>query len=95
MSLRLSKLQKSDAKAWKIKAKGLDGYKEGNRVLHHQWLQFVLKFIKIGLASRHYDNSLAWHFNINKTRELVNPKYYWTSLSKDIQAYVKGCNVCS
>ena len=46
------------------------------------------------LISQHHDNSLAGHFGINKTRELIGRKYYWLSLRKDVEAYVKGCNIC-
>ena len=37
---------------------------------------------------------MAGHFSINKTRKLIGRKYYWPSLKKDVEAYVKGCNVC-
>ena len=46
------------------------------------------------LISRHYNNPLADHFGIDKTRELIGWKYYWLSLRKDVKAYVKGCNIC-
>ena len=26
--------------------------------------------------------------------ELINRKYYWPSLRKDVEAYVKGCDIC-
>ena len=42
--------------------------------------------IQIKLISRHFD--------IDKTRELVGRKYYWPSLRKDVEAYIKGCNIC-
>ena len=42
----------------------------------------------------HYNDLLAGHFGIDKTRELVSRKYYWPSLRKDIENYVKGCDVC-
>ena len=46
------------------------------------------------LISRHYDDPLASHFGIEKTRELVAQKYYWPTLQADIEAYVKGCDIC-
>ena len=50
---------------------------------------FQIKFI-----SQHYNNLLIKQFGINKTRKLINQKYYWPSLKKDVQAYIKGCNNC-
>ena len=92
--LKLAKLQKSDDETQKIKAKGLHGYKDINRVLHHQGLLFVPEIIWTKLISWHHDDPLAGHFGINKIRELIGRKYYWPSLKKDIEAYVKGYNVC-
>ena len=46
------------------------------------------------LISRYHDNPLAGHFGIEKTRELVARKYYWPTLCNDIEAYMKGCDVC-
>lgn len=46
------------------------------------------------LISRHHDNLLAGHFGIEKTRELLARKYYWPTLRHDVEAYVKGCDVC-
>ena len=43
--------------------------------------------------SRHHDNLLAEHFSINKTREFIGQKYYWPSLRKNVEAYVKGYDV--
>ena len=52
------------------------------------------KIIRTELISWHHNNQLVGHFGINKTRELIGRKYYWPSLKKDVEAYVKGCNVC-
>ena len=93
MRLRLAELQESDKKAWKIKAQGLNGYKKLNRVLYHQGLPFVSEVIRTELISWHHDNFLARYFGINKTKDLVSRKYYWPSVQKDIEAYVKGCDV--
>ena len=94
MRLSLAELQESDNEAQKVRADGRDGYEEIEKVLHHQGLQFVPKVIQTELISRHHDDPLAGHFGINKTRELIGRKYYWLSLRKDVEAYVKGCNVC-
>ena len=95
MRLRLSELQESDDEARKIRAEGLkDDYEEVDGVLHHQGLPFVPEAIRTELISRHHDDPLANYFGVDKTRELVNRKYYWPSLKKDVESYVKGCDVC-
>lgn len=45
------------------------------------------------LISRYYDNSFAGHFGINKTRELIVQKYYWSIQQADIKAYVKRYDI--
>ena len=95
MRLRLAELQESDTEAQKIKAEGLkEGGEDVDGVLHHQGLSFVPEIIRIELISRHHDDPLAGHFGIDKTKKLIGRKYYWPSLRKDVEAYVKGCNVC-
>ena len=95
MRLRLSELQELDNKARKIKAEELkDDYEEVDRVLHYQELLFVLEAIQIKLISWHHDNFLVGHFGINKTKDLISQKYYCPSLQKDVEAYVKSCDVC-
>ena len=76
MSLRLAKLQKSDNKAWKIQAEGLDEYKDVDRVMHHQGLAFISEIIRTKLISRHHNKLLAGHFSIDKSRELISRKYF-------------------
>ena len=76
MRLRLAELQESNKKAWKIRAKGLNRYKDVDRVLYHQRLLFVPEIIQIKLISRYYNDLLADHFDINKTGELISKKYY-------------------
>ena len=94
MRLRLAELQELDKEARKIKAKGLNEFKELDGILYHQGLPFVPKAIWTEIISRHYDNPLAGHFGIDKTKDLIGRKYYWPSLQKDILTYVKGCDIC-
>ena len=94
MRLRLAEQQKSDKEAQKIRAKSLKGYKELNGILYHQGVVFVPKTIRIKTISWYHNDLLAGHFGIDKTKELVGQKYYWPSLQRDIEDYVKGCDVC-
>ena len=95
MKLRLSELKKSDDKAWKIRVKKLkDIYEEVDGVLYYKELFFISEAIWIKLISRYHNDPLARYFSINKTREFIGQKYYWSSLRKDIEIYVKGYDVC-
>lgn len=62
--------------------------------MHHQGLPYVLEVIQTELISRHHDNPLADHFGIDITRELIARKYYWLTLHRDVEYYLKGCNIC-
>ena len=92
MRLRLQELQETDSEAQELRSK--EGYEEVEGVLHHQGLPFVPKAIWTELISRHYDDPLAGHFGIEKTRELLAQKYFWPSLRHDVKAYFKGCDIC-
>ena len=50
--------------------------------------------IRTEIISRHHNDPLAGHFGVENSRELVARKYYWPTLRADIDAYVKGCDVC-
>ena len=63
-------------------------------MLQYQGLPYVLEIIRSEVISRHHDDLLAGHFGIDKTRELVGRKYYWPSLRKDVEDYVRGCDIC-
>ena len=74
--------------------KGRNRYKDIDEVLYYKRLLFISEIIQTELFSCYHDNFLASHFDIDKTRKLIVWKYYWLSLKKDVEAYVKGCNVC-
>ena len=70
-------MQAEDGHAQKIRAEKLGGnLEDSDGILHHQGLPYVPEIIRIELISRHYDDSLASHFSIEKTQELVARKYY-------------------
>ena len=72
MSLRLAELQKSDNDIQKIRAKGLDKYKNINKMLYYQELLFIPEIIWSKLISQHYNNLLIGHFDIDKTKKLIS-----------------------
>ena len=95
MSLRLAKLQDSDKKTRKIRAKELkEDWNDEDRVLHHQLLSFLPGIIQTEPISCHHNDPLAGHFGINKSKELIGRKYYWPRFKKDDEAYIRGCVIC-
>ena len=94
MHLRLSELQESDNNIRKIRVEGLkNAYQEVDRVLYYQGLSLVLEAIQTKLISWHHNDFLAGHCDINKIKNLVRRKYYLASLRKDIEVYIKSCDI--
>ncbi len=46
------------------------------------------------LLKRHHDDSLAKHFDADKISELLNCKYYWKSMIKNVKEYINTCDIC-
>ena len=70
------------------------GWKDVDRVLYYQELLFVSEIIQIKLIGYYQDDFLVGYFGIKKTRKFISRKYYWSSLRKDVKAYIKECDVC-
>ena len=95
MKLRLPDLQSNNNQARKLRAADLlEGWEDIKGVLQYRGLLYIPEIIQSELISQHHDNPLAGHFGIDKTRELIARKYYWPTLRRDVEAYVKGCDVC-
>ena len=95
MNLQLPELQDNDEEAKVLRAGGFpEGWEEVEGVFQYRGLLYVPEIIRSEVISRHYNDPLAEHFGIDKTRELVGRKYYWPSLRRDVESYVQGCNVC-
>ena len=50
--------------------------------------------MKAKILRLHYDDSLTRHFEIKKTRSLLQRKFYWLRILKDIKEYIQSCDVC-
>lgn len=46
------------------------------------------------LLSIHHDDPLAGHFGRTRTLELVQRKYHWPNIDRDVAEYVQDCQVC-
>lgn len=52
------------------------------------------KIIWIKLISQYHNNLFAGTFDINKTIKVIGWKYYLLNLKEDVEAFVKGNNIC-
>ena len=66
MRLRLQELQSKDKQAQKAKAMYSEDWDNIKEFLHYQGLFFVLKIIWTEFISRHHNNLLVDHFDIEK-----------------------------
>ena len=75
MRLRLQELQAKEEQARKTRAENSEGWDNIDGVLHHQGLLYVPEIIRTEFISRHHDDPLAGHFDIEKTHELIAQTY--------------------
>ena len=96
MRIRFLGLQDDDKKAKKLRSEQVlsEGWEDIEQMLYYQGFLYVPKVIRLELINKHYNNLLVSHFSIEKTWELIARKYYWPILQQDIEAYIKGCNIC-
>ena len=80
--MRLLELQDDDKEAKKLRLEQvlLKGGEDIEQMLYYQDLLYIPKVIRSELISRHYNDPLAGHFGIEKTRKLIARKYYWPTL---------------
>ena len=50
--------------------------------------------IKTKILRVHHDDFLIKYFEIKKTCSLLQRKFYWFRMLKDIKKYIQDCNVC-
>ena len=64
-------------------------------LLFHEEQFYVLKkkSLKAELLKCYYNNVLAEYFEVKRTLELIDYKYYWNDMSKDIKNYIFLYNI--
>ena len=50
--------------------------------------------LKTKLLRLHHDDSLANHFKIKKIHVLMQRKFYWFKITRNIKEYLKDCDMC-
>jgi hypothetical protein len=84
---RMMNMRKNDVKAWILNSQEIIEY---NRAL------YVSENISVKeeLLKHHHDDFLTRHFDADKISELLDCKYYWKDIIKDVKKYVNICDIC-
>ncbi len=84
---KMMSIWKSDIKAWTLNNQEMIEYNESLYVSEDFSVrEELLKF--------HHDDLLARHFDADKISELLDRKYYWKSMIKNIKEYINTCDIC-
>ncbi len=78
---------KSDVEAWTLNSQEIIEYNESLYVSENL-------SVREELLKHHHDNSLARHFDADKISELLDCKYYWKSIIKNVKEYINTCDIC-
>ncbi len=78
---------KNDVKAWTLNSQEMIEYNESLYVSEDL-------SIREELLKHHHDDSLARHFDADKISELLDHKYYWKSMIKNVKEYINTCDIC-
>jgi Integrase zinc binding domain len=52
------------------------------------------KDLRATIIRQYHDHRLAGHPGIYKTHETLTRDYWWPTVKKDVQEYIKGCATC-
>ncbi len=78
---------KSDVEAWTLNSQEMIEYNKSLYVSENL-------SVREELLKCHHDDSLARHFDADKINKLLNCKYYWKSMIKNVKEYINTCNIC-
>jgi len=78
---------KSDVEAWTLNSQEIIEYNKSLYVSEDL-------SIREELLKHHHDDSLARHFDADKISKLLDCKYYWKSMIKNVKKYINTCDIC-
>jgi len=74
----------------------LDQFEQQDGLLLRNNLIYVLEGpIRLKIMRECHDNTLAGHFGMARTHELVSRNYWWPTMNKLLREYVKFCDTCA
>ncbi len=76
---------------------GLSGqpYSHVDGRLYHEGKIYVPAALRDVILDRYHDAPLAGHFGAEKTQALIQRKYFWPKLARDVGDHVASCSVCA
>ena len=63
-------------------------------LLNGRWLNIISHDEKDTILFMLHDHPTSGHFGIEITYNRVKEKYYWPNMKKDIEKYIKSCEIC-
>ncbi len=78
---------KNDVEAWTLNSQEMIEYNESLYVSEDL-------SVREELLKCHHDDSLTKHFDADKISELLDRKYYWKSMIKNVKEYINTCDIC-
>jgi hypothetical protein len=74
----------------------LDQFEQQDGLLFRNNLIYVLEGpIRLKILRECHDNTLAGHFGMARTHELVSRNYWWPKMNKLLREYVKSYDTCA
>ncbi len=50
--------------------------------------------LKLEILRRNHDDNVGSHYGVKKTMHSLITKYEWTNVARNVQQYIKECDVC-
>ena len=106
LMIKFEKLQEKNSMIIKVRNQLKSQNQRDAYAIHKWFLQHNLLYyfhiiyildeaiIKTKMLRLYHDDSSIKHFEIKKTRSLLQRKFYWFRMLKDIKKYIQSCNVC-
>ncbi len=63
--------------------------------LYYNGRIYVPEALRDVIMERYHDSPLAGHFGAEKTQALIQRKYFWPKLAKDVNEHIASCSVCA
>ncbi len=83
----MTSIWKNDVEAWTLNSQEMIEYNESLYVSENL-------SVREELLKCHHDDSLARHFDADKINELLDCKYYWKSMIKNVKEYINTYDIC-
>lgn len=69
-------------------------YRGDSEQEQRSWKLWIPKQLRTTLMSRFHDSKVACHGGVAKTLELLRRNFFWPGMTKDVNDYVRSCEIC-